>query len=141
MALLRRKKEHGEPSLVVIVLDGDEGTGPLRRFPLGPGADVVGRDESCSIQVVDGQVSRQHLSICFDSRMGGFLASDMDSRNGTFVNGEQLEQPAVLQEGDVVQIGNSRLLYTTRDADRAMRDLMNLKRHGEHYKGTLAGDD
>jgi hypothetical protein len=37
------------------------------------------------------------------------MATDLDSRNGTLLNGERLERPRRLRDGDVIQIGPFRL--------------------------------
>lgn len=63
---------------------------------------VIGRDDTCQVIIQDRQVSRFHarLSVTPD----GISLEDLASKNGTFVNGTRLEDPAVLQDGDVIQI-------------------------------------
>ena len=58
---------------------------PHLRFPLGE-RNVLGRASECEIQVLDTELSRQHAEVRRDG--DGFVAVDLDSRNGTFVNGE-----------------------------------------------------
>ncbi len=59
MSLWRKNKESDTPSIVVLTVRGQEEDLPKFSYSLGPGADVVGRAESCSIQIADPQISRQ----------------------------------------------------------------------------------
>jgi len=63
---------------------------------------VLGRDDTCNVIIQDRQVSRFHarLSVTPD----GISLEDLASKNGTFVNGSRLEDPVILQDGDVIQI-------------------------------------
>ncbi len=63
---------------------------------------VLGRDDTCNVIIQDRQVSRVHarLSVTPD----GISLEDLASKNGTFVNGSRLEDPVILQDGDVIQI-------------------------------------
>jgi hypothetical protein len=56
----------------------------------------------------DPQVSRHHASLTWDGRQ--FIIQDLGSANGTFVNGERLTAPQVLQPGDVIGLGPTVLL-------------------------------
>ena len=108
-------------------------------LPLGPGEDVIGRDETCSIQITDAQVSRRHASICFQPQAEGFVVADLDSANGTVLNGQRLTEPSVLVEGDVIEVGRSRLVFTTRAiADETAAASM--KDYGERYRATMPDD-
>ena len=51
----------------------------------------------------DPDVSRRHAEIQVSS--GDILISDLGSTNGTFVNGERIDQPRTLRDGDEVRIG------------------------------------
>jgi DNA-binding winged helix-turn-helix (wHTH) protein len=63
---------------------------------------LLGRDETCDIVIADRQVSRFHarLSLADD----GVLLEDLGSKNGTFHNGERIEEPVLLSDGDLVQV-------------------------------------
>jgi hypothetical protein len=63
---------------------------------------LIGRDESCDLVIADRQVSRQHARIRHEG--GHHLLEDLGSKNGTFVNGQELEGPYALQDGDEIQI-------------------------------------
>lgn len=72
-------------------------------YPLGKRTNVIGRDESVPIQVVDRRVSRKHLQILFDKETEFHYAIDMSGRNGVFINGERIENETVLADGDQIQ--------------------------------------
>lgn len=80
--------------------------GPLagELFPIGKGI-TVGRGESANIRIKDPQISGVHLWI---GQVGSdIVLRDMQSTNGTFLNGK-LDQPVVelmLNDGDVVNVG------------------------------------
>ncbi|MFQ6058701.1 MAG: FHA domain-containing protein [Anaerolineae bacterium] len=62
----------------------------------------IGREESNDIVLRDRQVSRRHARI---QRQGErYILQDCSSKNGTFVNGRELREPYVLQDGDEIQI-------------------------------------
>jgi hypothetical protein len=52
-------------------------------------------------------VSRMHLSITYNEKHGTLSAADMDSANGTFINGQRLhpEEKRVLRHGDELRLG------------------------------------
>jgi predicted component of type VI protein secretion system len=74
---------------------------------LEEGRTLVGRGDHCDLQLPDEAVSTDHLEI---TRRGpSLLATDLDSRNGTLLNGDHLDRPRRLRNGDVLQLGRFRL--------------------------------
>jgi pSer/pThr/pTyr-binding forkhead associated (FHA) protein len=68
---------------------------------------LIGRGEHCDIRLDDERVSTDHAEV---ARHGStYLLSDLDSRNGTLLNGRPLVGVQRLRNGDVVQIGPRRL--------------------------------
>ena len=65
---------------------------------------VVGRSASCDISLMDKLMSRQHFMIEKDS--GSFYISDMNTTNGTLVNGVKIISRCKLKNGDVIQAGS-----------------------------------
>ena len=63
---------------------------------------TIGR-EGCDITLGDPDVSRRHAEIQVSN--GDILINDLGSTNGTFVNGERIDQPRALRDGDEVRIG------------------------------------
>ncbi|MBI3837429.1 MAG: FHA domain-containing protein [Planctomycetia bacterium] len=89
-------------------------------FELEEGTLGVGRDKANHIQIHDTEVSRRHAEIRFDG-VACFVA-DLSSSNGTYLNGERIEQQQQLSSGDRLQIGGTMLLFTD-PGDNASEDL------------------
>lgn len=68
---------------------------------------TLGRDASCQIRINDFLVSRRHCSLA--STPNGILLTDLDSANGTYVNGRRVAK-IWLEEGDLVTVGNTDLI-------------------------------
>jgi DNA-binding response OmpR family regulator len=70
---------------------------------------VLGRAPDCDLVVAEPRVSRHHAEL---RRSGdGFLLADLNSTNGTHLNGHLLSQPLPLRDGDVVEVGSARFVY------------------------------
>ncbi len=93
------------------------GGDPPRSVALGPGRTTVGRDPDSEVHIDDEAVSWHHLEI--ESRGGVLMATDLDSRNGTALNGEALDRPRRLRDGDTLTVGPARLEITAPVAGRA----------------------
>ena len=63
---------------------------------------VVGRDGVCDIVIPNRQVSRKHAR--FMTTKHGIMLEDLNSKNGTHRNGQIIEKPVILKEGDIIQI-------------------------------------
>jgi predicted component of type VI protein secretion system len=81
--------------------------GEPRSVPLSGARTVVGRNPDADIHIEDDAVSWNHLEI--ESRGGVLMATDLDSRNGTALNGEPLDRPRRLRDGDTLIVGAHRL--------------------------------
>lgn len=88
----------------------DAVAGPLKgsSFPLTVDKITIGRDPSNDIAILDGSISRHHSLIKKEGN--SYTLSDLDSRNGTFVNRISVKE-RVLQPGDEIRIGNSIFLF------------------------------
>jgi hypothetical protein len=74
---------------------------------LRPGEIVIGRDAGCHLRFNDPAVSRRHVRIV--RRRDEVFVEDLQSTNGTLVNGQVAAAPVVLRNGDVVAIGTREL--------------------------------
>ncbi|MEM7558659.1 MAG: SpoIIE family protein phosphatase, partial [Planctomycetota bacterium] len=72
------------------------------RYEIEKEETVLGRHPECDVTIDVGAVSRQHAKV--HMREGQYEIADLKSRNGTFLNGELLEQPATLKDGDLIRI-------------------------------------
>jgi hypothetical protein len=78
------------------------------------GQHDVGRITDCWLTVDDELASRHHARL--HARADALELEDLDSRNGTFVNGERLEGRQVLKDGDRIRIGRQMIAVFGSDA-------------------------
>lgn len=76
----------------------------------------IGRSDNNDIMLDDPFVSRHHVQLRL--RSGTYMLFDVNSRSGTFVNQARVREHK-LQVGDVIQIGNSRLIYLVDNPDKS----------------------
>lgn len=84
--------------------------GPLAgsRMNLDNQRDItIGRADSSAFVLNDDFASAQHARLI--SRDGEWYLEDLDSRNGTFLNGQRVEQPEKLAAGMEIRIGRTTL--------------------------------
>jgi predicted component of type VI protein secretion system len=72
---------------------------------------VVGRSPEADVVIEDEAVSWNHFEIEWRGEI--LMATDLDSRNGTVLNGERLERPRRLRDGDTLIVGGYRLELKT----------------------------
>jgi pSer/pThr/pTyr-binding forkhead associated (FHA) protein len=87
-----------------------EGRGSMRKIVLPFGLDVVvGRDESTALRIDDPGVSGEHARLVHNER--GVIVTDLDSTNGTHVNGKRITQPLLLRDGDVISFASVTAIF------------------------------
>ncbi|MCK6480245.1 MAG: FHA domain-containing protein [Planctomycetaceae bacterium] len=92
----------------------------VRKYPFEKDSVTIGRDADCDISIDNVAVSRNHASITFTE--GEYVLEDLQSGNGTFVNGEKVVTH-VLQPGDAFVIGKYSLLFeTVSDVESVVRE-------------------
>src|ERR1700757_3009319 len=79
------------------------GPGMGTRYPLTDSPMVLGRGNDCDIRINDHSVSRRHARI--QPGADGYYAVDLQSTNGTFVNGVTASMYK-LKDGDYLRVGN-----------------------------------
>ena len=79
--------------------------GPGGPIVLGAGSFVVGRAAGCDVRLDDRQVSRSHARITIDRASA--VIEDLQTVNGTLVNGREVKTRHPLNAGDIVQFGAS----------------------------------
>ncbi|MHC5011855.1 MAG: FHA domain-containing protein, partial [Planctomycetota bacterium] len=83
----------------------------------GEGEVLIGRTRDAALRLFDETASRRHARIRLHE--GRVLLEDLDSANGTRLNGERIEGPATLFDGDVIAIGDVEIRFLSGDgADR-----------------------
>jgi DNA-binding response OmpR family regulator len=84
---------------LLLWMDGEEIRG---RWTLAKPVVSIGRWKDNDVVVDDRWVSRYHAQIRRDGEQ--YIVEDLGSKNGTFVNRRRIAEPAVLADGDVVQV-------------------------------------
>lgn len=104
--LLRERPRAPKASLVVH--EGDD----RREIALGPEPLAIGRDPQNDIVLDDRRVSRKHTEIRL--RLGRYTLYDLQSTNGTYVNGRRVAE-VVLADGDRIAVGGVELQFRASD--------------------------
>ncbi len=118
---------------------------PLPPVQLQPQAScVIGRSRSCNLRLPSADASRRHAEIL--AGRDGFVLRDLRSTNGTFVNGERVEE-RTLRPGDRIEIGGDIITFchveatleraaTTIGEDKTI--LIERPALGQTFQGSLA---
>ncbi|MCS6969898.1 MAG: FHA domain-containing protein [Planctomycetota bacterium] len=80
-----------------------------RERSLSGAALTIGRDAEAGLQVLDRSASRFHCEVFPVGDM--WFVRDLDSKNGTFVNDERLQDEELLRYGDIIKIGATELIF------------------------------
>lgn len=75
-----------------------------RRIPVEPGETIVGRDPGVAAFVDDRSVSRRHARIVVTD--DGATVEDLESKNGTFLQGKKVTAAVPLSDGDKLKFGS-----------------------------------
>jgi hypothetical protein len=81
----------------------------LQEFDLPMGEVVIGRAPDCHVTIEDPLISRHHAKITI--REEAATLDDLQSRNGSRLNGERLRDSQVLKDGDRIRLGAQELLF------------------------------
>jgi EAL domain-containing protein (putative c-di-GMP-specific phosphodiesterase class I) len=80
-----------------------EAGGPAERIPLWKLPFTIGRSETADHTVYSGKISKEHATI--EAKDGRYAVRDLESTNGTFVNGERAPTH-VLEDGDILHLAH-----------------------------------
>jgi transcriptional regulator with GAF, ATPase, and Fis domain len=83
-------------------------------FALNEESLVIGRETAANLCIADASVSRRHSKI--EKKESGFVLTDLESLNGTFVNDVPVKS-RLLEHGDRVRIGDSQFLFLMHEGD------------------------
>lgn len=118
----RADRDAGDPGAgptdwaVLVVTHGPH---PGSRFLLDSPVTSIGRLRDSDIFLDDITVSRRHAEIRWHH--GAFSLADVGGLNGTYLNGELVDAAAPLNSGDLVEVGESQLVFLTHPAVPATR--------------------
>ncbi len=116
-----------------------------QEHPLGAEAVTCGRGHTTVLRLADQQASREHCR--FECENGKWYVIDLESSNGTQVDGRRIAEREELRNGCVIRIGETRISYVDESAsappDQAAQAGMLLRvkggpRDGETFRITKA---
>jgi pSer/pThr/pTyr-binding forkhead associated (FHA) protein len=97
------------------VLVASEGELAGQQWAIDRDPFIIGRGSDCDLSLPERQVSRHHVKITRENSQ--YLLHDLNSKNGTHLNGVQVTTPAALSDGDEIQIALCvKLLFVGTDA-------------------------
>lgn len=105
-----------EQSIMLTIIGGNE-TNFGKHFILEKIRTVLGREKANDVSILDGKVSKLHCEIVVSKSGKGIeqiCIRDLDSTNGTYVNGEAVTQ-VTLKAGDKIQVGDTVLQLSYSD--------------------------
>jgi pSer/pThr/pTyr-binding forkhead associated (FHA) protein len=92
----------GRPVALEVISGSDQG----KRHLVRGGRAVVGRSDSCDMQLYDGSVSRRHFEIVIGP--SGIFLRDLGSGNGTSINGKKKVE-GVVRHQDIICVGDTQI--------------------------------
>jgi diguanylate cyclase (GGDEF)-like protein len=125
-----------------------QGTHLGKVHALGTTPMHIGRSQDAELWLADDGVSRKHARLVPEG--GRFFIEDLDSANGTFVQGERIKR-RLLEDGNLIQIGPTAVFrYSIADADQealleqlystSVTDALTGAANREHFDTQLAGE-
>jgi pSer/pThr/pTyr-binding forkhead associated (FHA) protein len=97
-------------AVLVICNGGFEGM----EYEISSEETIIGRNPTTDITLLDENISREHTIILRDEETGAYSIEDLQSTNGTKVNGKRVRS-ANLENGDEIEIGHTRFRFQLRD--------------------------
>ena len=85
-------------------------------FLLCSGLNLFGRTEGRMLR--DILASRRHLQIDYKDKQ--YILHDLQSTNGTHLNGKPVTQPVILRHGDVIRVGETILIFELSGSESAV---------------------
>jgi pSer/pThr/pTyr-binding forkhead associated (FHA) protein len=119
-----------QPGVVgVLLITAGEGRGAYHAIS---GDVTIGRDQDCELWIDAPSISRRHTRLLVAGDL--VTVEDLDSTNGTGVNGQRLGNPVRIEHGDELRVGNITLLFMRRrplEAAEVRRRLAQLEERWE----------
>ncbi len=94
------------PSCTSMLMDK---ANPQKFYKLYFDNNVVGRDDTSNIQLLEDSISRKHCAIFIEN--ASFKIKDLESTNGTWLNGAPLKGSESLVNGDIIQLGEKEFIF------------------------------
>ncbi|MFZ4712313.1 MAG: diguanylate cyclase [Bacteriovoracaceae bacterium] len=121
-ALQAAEKEADAKPACLLVVGGDlNGT----IFNLIPGEMTAGRSADNNIPLEFEGISRKHIKLTIAESV---VLTDLESRNGTFLNNSKIESPQELKKGDIIKVGSVALKFLPKgDPERLAYDQLHMQ--------------
>jgi len=97
------------PILRVIMKNGRGNNEARNDYVLDKMKIIAGRSPNCDIQIGDLMVSNKHFCVWFEDEE--WRIRDLNSRNGTYLNGQRVDEPYLLDDGDRIRVGEMELEF------------------------------
>jgi pSer/pThr/pTyr-binding forkhead associated (FHA) protein len=114
----------GEEEDSVATLERVAGGEVLQSYRLDGPLVVIGRDSSCDIVLKGNGVSRRHCMVVLSK--DGYCIEDLNSANGTLLNGSKLTEKSPLNDGDKFVVMGHILAFSTADKPVVMPQAANV---------------
>ena len=109
-------------------------------FPPAPGLDArytIGRDSGCDLLIEDLSVSRWHARL--ERAAGRWILTDLNSTNGTRLNGWRVRDPVLVQAGDRLTFGSAVFVLCADQRESGQRESGPAGPQGPDYAGPGSG--
>lgn len=120
---------------VVVELSGKE----ILRIPLKGPSMTIGRDPQCDLHLDNRALSRRHAQI--EKRGAAIWVRDLNSQNGTYVNGNRINEPLALNGGDVVEVGRYHVRIEGVEAAREDTPVLTLTGPEGRHRFAMVGEE
>ena len=84
------------------------------RYALDSEETIIGRNPTTDITLLDEGISREHAIVSRDETTGRYTVEDLQSTNGTKVNGKRIRN-SPLNPSDEIEIGHTKFKFTLND--------------------------
>jgi pSer/pThr/pTyr-binding forkhead associated (FHA) protein len=83
-------------------------------YPITTQRFRIGRGSDNDVVIADSTLSRHHAEIVYET--GDYCLRDLDSMNGTFVNGRLVSGDCILGDGDIIAFGSApKMIFVVED--------------------------
>jgi len=111
-----------------------------KEIPVTKKRFLIGRAEQCNLRPKSDAISRNHCAILVKDK--GVLIRDLNSRNGTYINGEQISEDTELDSGDHLQLGKLEFEIVIKQSKKKKeKEKESTPKKSKTEKAEKAGDD
>ncbi|XP_024978446.1 FHA domain-containing protein At4g14490-like [Cynara cardunculus var. scolymus] len=133
--------EESSTSTLKLMIEKGPREGETLQYPSGIVVKIGRVVRGNTIGIKDVGISSKHICIKFDNELCRWALSDLDSSNGTILNGQSLRPyvPAGLKDGDCIKIGELTSILVRIGVEATIRSERKPRRQGKSGAGAGAG--